>query len=210
MKNRWNGCTVNFLGDSITEGLGMDCQEDIYLNIVSKNLGFAEARNYGISATRFASQSDDEGNSFSKRFTGMEDADLIVVFGGTNDYGHGTAPIGTFADRTTETFYGACHVIMEGLINKYTTKTIVIMTPLHRENEISPNSATGERLEKYVSIIKEVAEYYSLPLLNLWTMGGIQPCVKTNRDQYCPDGLHPNAAGHVLIAKRLEEFLKNI
>ena len=45
--------------------------------------------------------------------------DTVFVFGGTNDYGHGDAPIGGFTDRTPDTFYGACHYLFSGLIKKY-------------------------------------------------------------------------------------------
>ena len=49
----------------------------------------------------------------------MCDADGVVVFGGTDDFGHGDAPIGTPSDRTYDTFYGACHVLFSKLIEKY-------------------------------------------------------------------------------------------
>ena len=63
------------------------------------------------------------------------DADIVVVFGGTNDFAHGDDPIGEMLDRCTTTFYGACHVLMARLIEKYPTATIVFMTPMHRVNE---------------------------------------------------------------------------
>lgn len=209
--NQWKNAKVNFLGDSITEGHGTSGADGIYMKAVSDTLGFACTRNYGIGGTRIAAQPDDGGSAFSVRYLEMEkDADLILVFGGTNDYGHGTAQIGSFHDRGTETFYGACHTLMEGLMNLYTDKTIVFMTPLHRENEQSPNPATGYTLAQYVEVLKEMAEYYAIPVLDLWANSGIQPCIASNKEKYCPDGLHPNDAGQQLIARRLSGFLKTI
>ena len=50
------------------------------------------------------------------RFTEMDErADAVVVFGGTNDFGHGDAPLGKPSDRDPSTFYGACHYLMNGL-----------------------------------------------------------------------------------------------
>ena len=63
-------------------------------------------------------------------------------------------------------------------------------------------------LKEYVRIIKEVAEYYSLPVIDLWAMSGIQPKVDAIKQKYCPDGLHPNDAGHVLMAERIGNFLE--
>ncbi|MBQ8526075.1 MAG: SGNH/GDSL hydrolase family protein [Clostridia bacterium] len=117
---------INFLGDSITEGVGTSGKDKIYHALLKEELGLAEARNYGISGTRFALQKGTphrpkndyvDVNSFSERFAQMDDdADVVVVFGGTNDYGHGDAPIGGFSDRTPDTFYGACHYLFSGLI----------------------------------------------------------------------------------------------
>jgi lysophospholipase L1-like esterase len=75
------------------------------------------------------------------------------------------------------------------------------------------NKSDGEGLGTlltYVNIIKEVAEFYSLPTLDLWSVSGIQPNVKVLREKYCPDGLHPNDAGHKIIASRLAGFLKSL
>ena len=135
------------------------------------------------------------------------DADLIVVFGGTNDYGHGDAPIGCFEDRTPDTFYGACHTLMTSLIDRYPDADIVFMTPLHRAVEEQPGKLP---LAGYVAIIREVAAYYALPVLDLYTTSGIQPKVKILREKFMPDGLHPNDAGAEKVADRLGNFLLSL
>ena len=132
------GLKINFLGDSITYGSGSSCEENIYHQVLKRELSLAVVRNYGIGGTRFALQKGtskrpknnaEDVNSFSERFDKMsDDADVVFVFGGTNDYGHGDAPIGTPADRTPDTFYGACHYLMSGTINKFPEARIVIMT----------------------------------------------------------------------------------
>ena len=217
------GLKINFLGDSITEGHGVSGVENTYWNLLKKNEGLCEARGYGISGTRFAkkkvpSVKERWDLDFIQRYPDMDDdADAVVIFGGTNDFGHGDAPLGEMSDRTPYTFYGACHTLFEGIINKYPEATVVVMTPLHRIQEDNPR---GDGLKKddeglaplssYVEIIKEVAQYYSLPVLDLWSMSGIQPKVQIIREKYCPDGLHPNDEGHKLIASRLAGFLKSL
>lgn len=209
------GKKMNVIGDSITEGVGVSCTENIYMNIIGTKEGLAEVRNYGISGTRIAPQADDPNRSFVERFAGMdEDADIIVVFGGTNDYGHGSALIGTPEDRTPETFYGACHTLFEGLIKKYPVATIVVMTPVQRSwgadlDRIDPRRTEATLLD-FSNILKEVAMYYSIPVLDLYAMSGIHPQIDCNRENLCPDGLHPNDKGHELIASRLTGFLKSL
>ena len=214
------GLKINFLGDSITEGHGTSSPDKIYWALLGKETG-ATVRGYGIGGTRFAHQKNPSvwprhDLDFIMRAETMDDdADVVVVFGGTNDYGHGDAPIGTPSDRDGNTFFGACHKLFSNLLNKYPNSTIVVMTPLHRTGEDNPRGDCNKPhdyapLSTYVKIIKDVAEYYSLPLLDLWSISGIQPNVEAIREKYCPDGLHPNDAGHVLIKNRLVGFLKTL
>jgi len=216
------GLKINFLGDSITQGAGASSPETVYHAVLKREAKLKEARNFGISGTRFALQKgtlerpkDDfvDINSFCERFDQMtDDADVVVVFGGTNDYGHGDAKLGGFSDRTPDTFYGACHYLFSGLIRKYLGKTIVIMTPLHRVNE---TKNTGDAkpmgvgtLRDYVNIIREVAEYHSLPVLDLYATSGLQPEIEEIKEKYIPDGLHPNDNGNAVIAHKLKTFLE--
>lgn len=215
------GLKINFLGDSITEGVGASCDDNIYHAVLKRRAGLAEARNYGISGTRFAIQKGTPGfpanayvdsNSFSERFSAMsDDADAVVVFGGTNDYGHGDAPIGKPSDRTPDTFWGACHYLFSGLIKKYPEARIIVMTPLHRTNESSKRGDAKPlevaSLYEYVQIIRSAAEYYSLPVLDLFRVSGIQPEIEEIRSRYMPDGLHPSDMGNERIAELLEGFL---
>ncbi|MBQ8588376.1 MAG: SGNH/GDSL hydrolase family protein [Clostridia bacterium] len=216
------GIKINFLGDSITQGVGASSEHTVYHAVLKKEVGLAEARNYGISGTRFALQKgtpsrpkDDyvDVNSFCERFESMDDdADVVVVFGGTNDYGHGDAGLGNFSDRTPDTFYGACHYLFSGLIKKYLGKTIVIMTPLHRIGEMEIPEVKESKnygvLKDYVNIIREVAEFYSLPVLDLYAASGLQPEIKEIQENYIPDGLHPNDNGNAVISHKLKKFLE--
>lgn len=201
-----------FLGDSITEGHGTSGAEHIFLNVLGKASGMREVVNYGIGGTRIARQQHMDPSSrwdldFCMRVEELpDDADIVVVFGGTNDFGHGDAPIGTFADRSPETFHGACHYLMNRLCERYFDKTVVVMTPLHRLGE--EDSRDGRPpLGGFVQIIRDTAEYYAIPVLDLYKTSRIQPSVPVIQQAYCPDGLHPNDAGHLLIAGQLHQFL---
>ena len=211
------GSKINFLGDSITEGCGSSSADKRFTNLILQRYG-AVCRNYGIGGTRIALQhtpSEDPvwDRNFTSRVDEMDpDADAVVVFGGTNDFGHGDAPIGKMEDRTAYTFYGALHVLFASLLTKYPKSKIVTITPLHRCNEDDPRGEGNKKedvgtLYRYVAIIREVAEYYSIPVLDLFACSGLQPCVPIIRQMYLPDGLHPNDAGHVILAEKIADFL---
>lgn len=205
------GLKINFLGDSITEGVGAANFSNGYVGQFARLTG-AQVRNYGIGGTRIARQKNPSANpridlDFCSRVETMDpDADLIVVFGGTNDYGHGDAPLGEMSDRTVWTFYGACHTLFTDLIEKYPDKPIVVLTPMHRvtEEERTPS------LQRYVQAIREIAEFYSLPVLDLFATLGIQPRIPAQKALYFADLVHPNEAGHEKIARKLKRFLENM
>ena len=214
------GKKINFLGDSITEGHGTSAPENIFLNRLSRATG-ATANNYGISGSRIARQlhpdnpDDRHERWFVTRVPEMDpDADLNVVFGGTNDWGHGDAPLGTFADRTDDTFYGAMHNLCLALLEKYPTAVTVFLTPLYRTNEQKHLSDRGLRqvgsLDDYRRAIKEVAGYYGLPVFEWEKVTGMNPEVVHLAQRYMPDGLHPSDAGHEIMAARLQGFLESL
>lgn len=213
-----SGKKILFLGDSITEGCGTSAPECKFTELIVENEE-AICLNYGIGGTRIAYQQKPSQNArwdknFIDRVDEMENtADIVFVFGGTNDFGHGDAAIGAFSDRTPNTFYGAVHTLFTKLIEKYPESVIVFATPLHRLYEKATLEKGGivqeVTLSQYVEALREVAEYYSIPVLDLYKCSGLQPNVPVLKEKYMPDGLHPNDAGHLILADRISAFLKS-
>ena len=214
------GKKINFLGDSITEGAGTSGKEAVYHSLLKAEYGLSEARNYGIGGTRIARQTEITSlvrdRDFILRAEMMDkDADVVVVFGGTNDFGHGQAALGKMEDRDKRTFYGALHTLIRNLITDYYDKTIVFITPLHRHNEDGkgawkPEGIEQRPLREYVYAVKEVCEYYSVPVLDLFSCGELTGNTPEWYRAYMPDGLHPNDEGHKIIARKLGKFLENL
>ena len=200
---------INFLGDSITEGAGASRYENCYVEVLKRQYGLAEARNYGIGGTRLAKQRIPSAEpkfdrDFPSRVGEMEkDADLVVVFGGTNDHGHGDAPFGLDSDRTADTFIGACHYLYASLKEAFPHCPIVVLTPLHRAEE---DRADGITLEDYVNQVRKIAPQYGLPVLDLYETSAINRATLTTLTD---DGLHPNDEGHSILAHEVGVFLEN-
>lgn len=210
-----NNKTIAFLGDSITEGVGASIPDNKYVNVFSK-LTNTKVLNYGISGSRITPQikpsaGEKRNQDFVSRVPEMEDdVDAVVVFGGTNDFGHGDAPFGNLFDTDATTFCGACDYLMKMLIEKYPLKPIIFMTPLHRLTEeylINELGIERKSLTEYVNIIKKKAEKYSIPVLDLFAVSGMQPNIKAHNELYFGDGLHPNDEGHRRIAEKLKNFM---
>ncbi len=211
------GKTILFLGDSITDGYCASSVEKRYSDLVTVEGEFAEGVNYGVGGTRIAKNAIDtceaHADTFEMRAKRMQEkADIIIVFGGTNDYGHGDAPLGKMGDSTVTTFYGAMDSLINTLINKYPLATIVFCTPIHRKDECKLFNENGVRhcatLGDYVNAEKEVCARYGIPVCDLYTTSGICPDNPINCDTYTADGLHPNDVGYRRIADRILQFIK--
>lgn len=214
------GKKMAFLGDSITEGVGVEDLNNLYWKRIEQQTG-AICYGYGICGTRIAVQKQPSGEPsfdlyFGSRVDDMiEDADVVVVFGGTNDFGHGDAPFGKDTDRTEESFCGAFHVLLQKLIHRYPDAQLVVMTPLHRssENDLGVNEFGIRRerpLEEYVDAIIRISGYYGVPVLDLFRTSGLQPAVPVLQERFMPDGLHPNDLGQKKMADKLLGFLKSL
>ena len=221
------GFTVNFLGDSITEGAGVTDQENCrYDNLVAKMLEFSKVNSYGISGTRLAHQPyPSEKPRYDLCFCGRaydmdRSADMVVVYGGVNDYIHGNAPLGELGDTMPNTFCGGVYFLMNYLRENYADKPIIFMTPArcflrHEVDDLYPSThrakhVAGKPLKDYVEIIQETAKQFDVKVLNLYDGLGIDPHIPAHFENYTVDGLHFNDEGHRLLAQKLTDFIKAI
>jgi len=211
---------ILFLGDSITEGANAGCAENTFVNLVKSRTGF-DVLNFGVSGSRIApqkvsfngqSQYDDDFLKRAKRMP--KDADLVFVFGGTNDFGHGDAPIGKAGDKK-DTFYAALYNLYDYLIDTYGRDNIVTILPLHRYDENSKHREffVGKKedspvLKEYVDAIRLVSNSYGFKVLDfIDKFGYVDETNKASNPFISEDGLHPNKVGHELLANLILEFL---
>ena len=64
------------------------------------------------------------------------DVDLILLEGGTNDYGWGL-PLGAVEDTNVDSLYGAYRTMIDGLLEQYPNAKIVMVTAWHINESIS-------------------------------------------------------------------------
>ena len=220
------GKVIDFLGDSITEGVGVsDRKNNRYDHVLKRECGLKETYNYGVGGSRLAHQRTPSAKPrhdlcfCGRAYDLNKTADVIVVYGGINDYIHGDAPMGCFGDTTPATFCGAVHFLMNFLKTEYAGKTLVFMTPAR----LCYDGLTGEKpstrpvkqpdalpLLGYIEIIETTAAQHGIPVLNLYENLGIDPNKPEDKEKYTVDGLHFNDAGHHVLAARLREFLEEL
>lgn len=204
------GATINFMGDSITafseEG------KLSYVDVMVKEYGLKKANNYAIGGSRLAKQKNGylDWDCCGRIHDMDKDADAVVIWAGTNDCSSGDAPLGSPADRTPATFWGACHYIMNAVMNDFAGKPILVISPMHCGTELNYNECSSAPLTVYRDILMAVAEYYALPVLDMYTESLLQPANATCRERLMPDSLHPNDAGHTMIAHRVAHALEEL
>ncbi len=216
-----NNKTICFLGDSITEGHGASDVSNCYASLFQKRHPECKVVNLGIGGTRIAEQLKKpynpdsphwDENPFYTRVNKIPDnTDVICVFGGTNDFGHGDASFGKFGDDSLYTFYGAVRDLITRLKNKFPFAKIIFFTPLHRREELEPKKkADGNHtLIEYVNAIRQTCEYFSIPVLDLYKISGLQPEIEIIQQTFMPDGLHPNDNGYKVLTDIIENYLIN-
>ena len=209
----YKGKKMNCLGDSITYGYIPDNGSQMsnpYPSILKEKLQLAECRNYGITGSKLATKDGSTGRDpMSIRYTNMsDDADIVSVFGGTNDYGESqyTPNLGSINDTETTSVYGALNVLCNGLITKYPKAFIFFMTPIRRGDKTGNNSA-GYSLEDVSNAIKEVCYKYSIPVLDLYSKGGFYIDNSAFQSVYggVNDKVHPNQS---FVKERLEPMIE--
>jgi len=198
-----NKILINFLGDSITEGLKWQ-KKEIFCFYLTKWLNI-RVNNQGYHATRIARQDDDD-KDFNYRLKDLDDkADFTFIFGGTNDYGMGEAAIGDINSDSYYTFYGAVKNLVKDLLKKFANDKICFILPLSRfdENKVIKHGP----LSKYREVIIEICNLNHIDYLDLCKE---LPIPETEgKTEFFKDGLHPNKQGHKIIARNIIKYLKN-
>ncbi len=217
LENLWSSRSAVFVGDSITAGVGTT---KLYYQFLEEALDFSSVTAMGVGGSCFSAASDygQKNQPLINRYQSIPTADLIVIFMGTNDYGHET-PLGTLSDTGDGTFYGALNTIIPALVQKHTSSKIVFVTSLHRYGlgtsgilgtaftyDHIPNGV-GATLGDYVNALKTVCANNGVAVIDLYTECTLDPTDAEVRATYMPDGLHPNAAGHEVIAGIMESHI---
>lgn len=196
------------IGDSITHGTYHEGDWHVadpnFATLVKEALGYEELFNYGANGVSVSSTSDTNGEyAMSLRIGEMEDGELALVAGGTNDYGT-SVELGSPKDRTDVSFYGALWIFYSELKKKY--EKVYIVTPIRRRED--GENKVGKTLADYREAIEVRAKEFGFPVIDGYGVP-IDPKNEKDAKKYITDGLHPNQAGHELYAKYLIERIQD-
>lgn len=200
----WQGKTVAYFGDSITDPRNKgadhkywDCLHD-WLDI-TPYVYAVSGREWNDIPRQTAQLKEQHGKDF----------DAIMIFIGTNDYNN-AVPLGRWYDEKMEsvvyghryekraedrmrrtpsmdpdTYKGRINIALDSLKRTYPEKQIVLLTPIHRSGfyaneknwQVPEDYANrcGEYLEAYVEAVIEAGKVWSVPVIDLNSLCGLYP-----------------------------------
>ena len=211
VSNQINKKWVAF-GDSLTDAGTLNGGFN-YTNYVSIKLGL-DLVNCGKGGTGYINNNGGAQQFYNRTYQIPADTDILTVFGSFNDLYMSDIPIGVITDQDPTTLYGAINKFLNNCwaINPDIVIGIISPTPWSGWWRGHPDNLRVEQCVNYVNILKTVAEYYSLPFLDLFSCSNLRPWDNAFNAKYYlnADGTHPNSEGHKIISPKIEAFIKSI
>jgi lysophospholipase L1-like esterase len=203
---------VLIIGDSISTDAYGNYKKWVTNLIENGFFDSDKVTNSSYHATGFVATYSEGGSVVSDTFknrlqaiSGKSSYDLVITFGGINDYIQGI---------DFDTFKSAVDSYFEYLVKNFVQARIVVITPLRTYN-VYKNTAVHFQTE-YSDYIKGVAKSYCLPVLNLTEDSGYYPFVDEFKQMWTltpsgftnPDGVHPTAEYSAkYLAPMIAEYL---
>ena len=155
------------------------------------------------------------------------DADIVTFMGGANDIRNGV-PLGNMSDRVDTTYYGALHILMEGLYRKYVlnskkkVKIIAIVPPQMLSAPAASVNGIGTPYpgqEDWANAVVEVARFYGIPCVDFYHSALIATTIASDFyntaygesgyfNPLIPDGVHLSQRGHIVVSEILAGFVR--
>lgn len=216
------GKKIGLLGDSIAAGSITSNINNSFIAVACKKLN-SSYKNVSVGGWFCG---DAENRSIYRQITNLDgNEDLIVIFAGTNDYGH-SFNIGKpynedsnkqktpYIDEINSTCGGLTKTITM-LYSKYGGYIpIVICLPIQRK--LNGKTSTGgswgyntigKTMSDYADAIKKLAAFFGIPVADFSDL--MNPNIDAENTLFFADGLHPNDLGHKLLGTALAEFLNS-
>ena len=122
---------------------------------------------------------------------------------------------------TPTTFYGALKYVITTLSANNPKAKLMLITPMkttkfqyhtYDNNGNLMQNANGNTQLDFVNAIKQVGEYYSIPVLDMYSNSNYSPYLpsQVGHDNFTADGLHPTAHGYERIAQTIGHAINNL
>ena len=204
----YKGKKICAYGDSVTEQNKWQSFVSSYFNCSFYNKGVG-----GTTVTQINSSTNHMSGD-TRIETIPTDSDVVLVFGGHNDWSYASINIGdikTDALSENTSFKSAFALMLKKIQTRCPNAKIITMTPVGgRTEEASTNQdkqfyIRDLCMSDFANAVKEVSAYYGIPCIDINANSGINTL---NHTTYIADLIHPNLEGGKLIANEVINGLK--
>lgn len=193
------------LGDSITAAANLEDLEDYqqysYPAYLKEFLGAGSVENLGIGGSSIGRYWE---NAFVDRYKDIpQDADIILIMGGTNDgFCVSQEEFGTMEKREERTFIGDLDELMRGLKENYPEAEIIFVTPLPNVLHDMLRKERDYLLPQFMiaDAVKALGEEYEISVIDLYSSNLLDSHDAAVIYNYMPDGVHCNQQGYKVLA----------
>ena len=206
--------SVQFLGDSITEGICGSKDADgnyiSYVNYANDYLRFANCMNNGKAGRMFSDYAGEElafslsmGNMFNNS------ADIAVIFLGVNDYltNRENKRYGDYyATESTAGYVGSLRYVMKQLKANYPNQEVFFVTMYNvskTANSTYTDITTSPGLAEYMDMLRKVVNDNGYHLIELYNTGFMDCTDAATSSTYTADGLHPADSGNKVLGEHI-------
>lgn len=183
-------------------------------------MGASDVTSYGVINSCVTPRPEDEmpENSEDTSFYGLydkmdDDADIVIVLGGINDWGFGRE-LGKFGDTGTETFCGAMNLLCSGLKEKYPNAEIFVFSSPQTDYVNNPANdlegtewegntegynCHGKKLGEYAKAMQTACVKQGIHFYSLTQAMPLSDSANSN--------VHPGVAKSVRIAELITNFI---
>lgn len=202
----FSGLKIACLGDSITAAANLVNEENYrqcaYPARLKELLDAEEVYNLGIGGSSIGRYWAD---AYVDRYRDIpEDADIIIVMGGTNDgFCVSDKEFGNLDERAEHTFCGDLDELMSGLREHYPDADIFFVTPLPNVLHDYLMSELDYLLpqQNFADVILTMAKEYDYKVIDLYNSNILDSHDANIIENYMPDGVHGNREGYQIIAE---------
>jgi lysophospholipase L1-like esterase len=237
--NPWHGKRLVVDGDSITHDQGgynywqfvAAELNGMYVDTTDLESQYANGWK-GVGGSRIANESNADNPMYSivLRYQNLpDDADLVIIAAGTNDWAHSHVDLGDFDSDDTTTFNGALNTLLPGLKLKYKYIPVVMMTPIKRGTVYNKQNEKGLTQEDFVEAMIAKCRQYGVYCLDMYSNCPLNPQIQElNETFFLPskdsdgniryddsgnviyDATHPNTEGHKIMGKTVAGFIRTL
>lgn len=206
---------INFVGDSITEGLGgaVDANGNkiSYVNYVQEALQFGSVTNNGLGGRMIAAYSINTALSMQENSDGLftKDAEITVFYLGLNDYlaPEETKNFGVIDNGTTGGYCGQLQKWVHSFPKEYPNTDFFFVTayrtPIPNPTQNNTNFNGVPNLNDYMEPQRQLAAQYDYPVIELYGTGFMDMNDPVTAQNLMFDSLHPNDAGYRVLGEHI-------